>query len=59
MADTGLTLEKFVKLIENYQPKTIKVAVLVERPDKVKNVKIDWVGLYCSDFIIGYGLDYD
>ncbi len=33
--------------------------MLVERPDKVKNIKIDWVGLHCSDFIIGYGLDYD
>ena len=59
MADTGLTLSKFRALMENSQPKTLKICVLVNRPDKPKNFTIDWIGLNCSDFIIGYGLDYD
>jgi hypoxanthine phosphoribosyltransferase len=46
-------------LIKKSDPKSIKLAVLVDRPDKIKNYKIDWIGLQCSDFIIGYGLDFD
>jgi hypoxanthine-guanine phosphoribosyltransferase len=37
----------------------LKIAVLVNRPDKPKDFPIDWIGVECSDFIIGYGLDYD
>ena len=59
MADTGLTLSKFKTLLESSQPKTLKITVLVNRPDKPKNFTIDWIGLNCADFIIGYGLDYD
>jgi hypoxanthine phosphoribosyltransferase len=59
MADTGLTLSKFRAMVEKSEPATLKIAVLVNRPDKPKSFTIDWIGLECSDFIIGYGLDYD
>jgi hypoxanthine phosphoribosyltransferase len=59
MADTGLTLKMFRELVEKSQPASLKIAVLVNRPDKPKIFPIDWIGLECSDFIIGYGLDYD
>jgi len=59
MADTGLTLSKFRTLLLQAQPKSLKIAVLVNRPDKPKDFPLDWIGLECSDFIIGYGLDYD
>jgi hypothetical protein len=48
MADTGLTLSKFKTLLEGSQPKTLKITVLVNRPDKPKNFTIDWIGLNCS-----------
>lgn len=59
MADTGLTLSKFRSILLNSELKSLKIAVLVNRPDKPKNFTIDWIGLECSDFIVGYGLDYD
>lgn len=59
MADTGLTLSQFRTLLLNNQPKSVKIGVLVNRPDKPKDFPIDWIGLECSDFIVGYGLDYN
>lgn len=45
MADTGLTLSKFRALLLQGQPKSLKIAVLVNRPDKPKDFPIDWIGL--------------
>lgn len=39
--------------------KSIKTAVLVNRPDKEHAVVPDWVGMECGGFILGYGLDYN
>ena len=59
MHDTGNTLKGIVALIEEYKPKQIDSAVLVVRPDKPMQVDIKFKGLECSNFIVGYGLDYD
>lgn len=59
MHDTGTTLKGIVSLIEEHKPKKVDIAVLVVRPDKPLQVPIRWKGLECSDFIVGYGLDFD
>jgi hypoxanthine phosphoribosyltransferase len=59
MQDTGNTLKKIVALFRELKPKTIDIAVLIRRPDKQTDLDIKFCGLECSDFIIGYGLDFD
>jgi hypoxanthine-guanine phosphoribosyltransferase len=54
-----LTLKKFLSLVNSAKPADVKVAVLVNRPDKKKDYKIDYIGLECTDFIVGCGLDFD
>ena len=31
----------------------------MNRPDKEHEYKPDWMGVECSGFIVGYGLDYN
>ena len=59
MHDTGNTLKNIVALFQELKPKKIDVAVLVVRPDKPLQVDIKFKCLECSDFIVGYGLDFD
>lgn len=33
--------------------------MLVIRPDKKHEIKPDYYGLTCSEFIVGFGLDYN
>ncbi|MGV3594610.1 MAG: hypoxanthine phosphoribosyltransferase [Sediminibacterium sp.] len=59
--DTGKTLSEFLPQLVNQQPLSLKVAVLLHKPDAMKYpVQID----YCcftipNRFVLGYGLDYD
>jgi hypoxanthine phosphoribosyltransferase len=59
--DTGKTLHEFLPQLANQHPSSLKVAVLLHKPDAtVYPVKID----YCcfsipNRFVLGYGLDYD
>lgn len=39
--------------------KSVRIGVLVIRPDKIHEITPDFVGLSCSGFIVGYGLDYN
>ena len=59
--DTGITIESIIKQLKGYEPKEIKIATLLFKPDSYnKQYKIDYVGIEIpNDFIIGYGLDYD
>ncbi len=59
--DTGLTVEKILNLLEGENPKTVKVASLLYKPDAFKgNYKVDYVGKEIpNEFVVGYGLDYD
>ena len=57
--DTGKTLFELLKKISVSEPKSIEIAALVRRPDKKQAIECRWIGLDCSDFIIGYGLDLD
>lgn len=59
--DTGKTMNEFLPQLRNQQPASLKVAVLLHKPDAtVFPIKID----YCcfsipNKFVLGYGLDYD
>ncbi len=57
--DTGKTLFELLKKINISEPRSIEIAALVRRPDKKQAIQCKWIGLDCSDFIIGYGLDLD
>lgn len=59
--DTGKTMNEFLPQLRNQHPASLKVAVLLHKPDAtVYPVTID----YCcfsipNKFVLGYGLDYD
>jgi len=59
--DTGKTMNEFLPQLRNQQPASLKVAVLLHKPDATLfPITID----YCcfsipNKFVLGYGLDYD
>jgi len=59
--DTGNTIKYLVKLIESCEPKSLKVATLLLKPDvAIVDCSIDWVGFEIDpEFVVGFGLDYD
>lgn len=61
IVDTGITIENILEQLEKLNPKEIKIATLLLKPDALqKDVKLDYIGLEIpNDFIVGYGLDYD
>ena len=61
IVDTGTTLELVKKQLIGYEPKAMKFATLLLKPDVYKGkIPIDYVGFEVpSSFLIGYGLDYD
>ena len=61
IVDTGVTLETIIRQLSGYQPKEIRVATFLHKPEAtVKEVKLDYVGMEIpNDFILGYGLDYE
>jgi hypoxanthine phosphoribosyltransferase len=61
IVDTGLTVKYLKKHISMKNPKSIRIASLLLKPDKAKlTFNIDWVGFEIStEFVVGYGLDYN
>lgn len=61
IVDTGRTVENIIEELNKYNPKEIKIATLLFKPDAlVKDIELDYVALEIpNDFIVGYGLDYD
>jgi hypoxanthine phosphoribosyltransferase len=58
--DTGLTLTYLQRVIMAHQPKSLKIAALLDKPSRRKKpIKADYVGFTIPDeFVVGYGLDY-
>src|SRR5205814_10256081 len=58
--DTGLTLAFLKRLLLGHQPKSFRVAVLLDKPSRRKlAVEADYVGFTIPDeFVVGYGLDF-
>jgi len=58
--DTGLTMTYLKKLLMARQPRSLKVAALLDKPSRRKlPLEGDYVGFKIPDeFVVGYGLDY-
>lgn len=58
--DTGLTLTYLRKVLLAHAPRSLKIAVLLDKPSRRKlPVAADYVGFTIADeFVVGYGLDY-
>ncbi len=59
--DTGKTLHQYLPQLENMQPASVKIAVLLNKKEALQYpVQVDYT---CFDipnkFVVGYGLDYD
>ena len=58
--DTGMTLQYLLRLFEQRRPKHLRVAVLLDKPERrIAAVHADYVGFSIpNEFVVGYGLDY-
>jgi hypoxanthine phosphoribosyltransferase len=58
--DTGLTMTYLKKMLNARQPRSLKVAALLDKPSRRKlPLEGDYVGFKIPDeFVVGYGLDY-
>ncbi len=61
IVDTGKTLFEFLPQLRDQQPRSLKIAALLHKPDAlVFPLTIDYLGFNVPDkFLLGYGLDYD
>ncbi len=59
--DSGCTLSYLKRVLEQRDPKDIKICTILDKPSRRKvDCKGDYVGFEIPDeFVIGYGLDYD
>ena len=59
--DSGCTLSYLKRVLEQRDPKDIKICTILDKPSRRKvECKGDYVGFEIPDeFVIGYGLDYD
>jgi hypoxanthine phosphoribosyltransferase len=58
--DTGLTLTYLKKLFLGHEPKSFRIAALLDKPSRRKQpIHADYVGFSIPDeFVVGYGLDH-
>ncbi len=61
IVDTGVTVDKVVKLLSVAGPASVKTCTLLFKPDAFKGKKTpDYIGFSVPElFVVGYGLDYD
>lgn len=59
--DTGKTLHDFLPQLDNQQPASLRVAVLLHKPEATKyHFPINYTCFSIPNkFVLGYGLDYD
>jgi hypoxanthine phosphoribosyltransferase len=59
--DTGKTLHSFLPQLYNQHPASLKVAVLLDKPEPRKyDVPVDYICFTIPNkFVLGYGLDFD
>ena len=59
--DTGTTISNLINEMRNHQPREIRIATLLLKPDMLKyDLEINYVGFTMPvNFLIGYGLDYN
>ena len=60
IVDTGNTIDFLIRYINQFNPKSVKVCSLLNKPSRrEKEVQVDYCGFEIpNEFVIGYGLDY-
>jgi hypoxanthine phosphoribosyltransferase len=60
IVDSGITLSYLLQLFRQRNPKTLRIATLLDKPERRQRpVHVDYVGFKIPDeFVIGYGLDF-
>jgi hypoxanthine phosphoribosyltransferase len=58
--DTGFTLTYLMKLLQAAQPKSLKIAALLDKPTRrIQPIQADYFGFKIPDeFVVGYGMDF-
>ncbi len=58
--DSGVTLTYLINLLQQRHPKSIRVATLLDKPDRrLRPVEVSYTGFQIPDeFVVGYGLDF-
>ena len=58
--DTGLTLTFIQNMLRAHQPKSLKIAALLDKVSRrIEPIRGDYVGFEIPDeFVVGYGLDF-
>jgi hypoxanthine phosphoribosyltransferase len=58
--DTGLTLDFLKKLFQQHQPRSLRIAALLDKPTRrLVKIEADYVGFSIpNQFVLGYGMDY-
>ncbi|HPB05433.1 MAG TPA: hypoxanthine phosphoribosyltransferase [Prolixibacteraceae bacterium] len=61
IVDTGTTIIEVMNILKEHNPKSVKIATLLLKPEKFNNkMPLDYVGLEIgNEFIVGWGLDYN
>lgn len=61
IVDTGKTLYNFLPKLNHQQPRSMKIATLLHKPEAtIYPLHPDYVGFEIPNkFVVGYGLDYD
>ena len=61
IVDTGKTLNEFLPKLDHQQPRSLRIAALLHKPEATQfPLTIDYVGFSIPNkFVVGYGLDYD
>jgi hypoxanthine phosphoribosyltransferase len=60
IVDSGVTLHYLTSVLRTRNPKSVRVAALLDKPDRrIRPVDVAYVGFQIPDeFVVGYGLDY-
>jgi hypoxanthine phosphoribosyltransferase len=58
--DTGITMTYLTKVLQAAQPRSLKIAALLDKPSRrQKPIQADYFGFKIPDeFVIGYGMDF-
>lgn len=61
IVDSGITMDKIIDLVQDQEPKQVKICTLLFKPDAFKGVNHPhYIGFSIPNaFVVGYGLDYD
>ena len=61
IVESGLTMKRMIESIGTRNPESVNICTLLLKPDRLKtDLDIEYVAFSIpTDFILGYGLDYD